>query len=590
MSERETLRLALVQLRTRVGDLWGNVSAALSAVRQAMEQGVDLVAFPELAITGYPPEDLLLHPRFVSENRAALDELCRRVPPGIHVIVGFAEPAGGRLYNAAAVIADRELVAIQRKIHLPNYGVFDEKRYFVPGDRVIVFRTGAGRVAVSICEDIWLPDVTCAQAQGGGAGLIVNISSSPYHVGKVHERHGLLARRAAENNCFIAYVNMVGAQDELVFDGRSMVLNPAGELLACCGQFEEDLLIVDLPLEELRAASREPDPGTTSCELAPDPDVDGLEIVSMDLGLCGAVREALVEPPRAAFLSREEEVYQALCLGLRCYVEGNKFHKVVIGISGGIDSALTAAIAADTLGPENVIGLIMPSPFTSEESLEDAEQLCENLGICAETIHIEPLMAAFEAVLAPHFRDLPRGVTEENLQARIRGALLMAFSNKYGCMVLSTGNKSELAMGYCTLYGDMVGGFAVLKDVPKTMVYAISEFINAQAGCELIPRRILTKPPSAELKPNQKDSDVLPPYEVLDPILHAYIVEDLSQQEIEARGFDRAVVRRVIRTVDRNEYKRRQAPPGIKITARAFGKDRRMPITNAYEERRGVEI
>jgi len=582
------LRIGLAQISVRVGDLWGNARKILAVVQQARDLGVDVLTFPELIVTGYPPEDLLMRPRFVRDNMKVTRELARQIQ-GLVAVIGFVDRTAEGLRNAVAVVQRGIMSVVYHKIHLPNYGVFDEKRYFVPGSQAKVFVCNGVRFAISICEDIWVPDVTRIQAQEGGAQIILNASSSPYYAGKRTEREEMLANRARENHCHIAYVNLVGAQDELVFDGNSMVFDSDGNVIARAKQFEEDLLIADLELEKEQRRPQSVPPPPIDLKRSFKPEVPRPTLSYVNFCIPAKPSRPPITPRIEAQLGAEEEIYKALTLGLERYVRGNRFSKVVIGISGGIDSALTAALAYDALGPDGVIGLAMPSPFTSAESNEDAEELCRNLGIRLEVIPIEPLMAAFDASLAPFFGDMPRGVTEENLQARIRGSLLMAFSNKFNSMVVSTGNKSELATGYCTLYGDMVGGFAILKDVPKTLVFRLCRFRNSIHPTPFIPERIITKEPSAELKHNQKDTDSLPPYPLLDAIMHAYVVEDRGIDEIIGLGFSQDIVKRVVRMIDISEYKRRQGAPGIKITPKAFGKDRRMPICNGYEERQDAE-
>jgi NAD+ synthase (glutamine-hydrolysing) len=573
-----TLRVGLAQINTTIGDLEGNAAKVLEYVERARAQGVDLISFPELTITGYPPEDLVLRPQFIEDNVATLRRVaegCR----GITAVVGFVD-SNEDIYNAAAVIHDGRLVDVYHKHFLPNYGVFDENRYFQSGGRFSVYVVAGVGVGVSVCEDIWYPgDPTRAQAQAG-AQVIININGSPYHVGKRRFREQMLATRASDYAVFVCYTNQVGGQDELVFDGASMVLSPLGELLARAEAFQEELLVVDINLEEV-FQTRLHDPRRRKERLATD-DSNGIPLVRIS-------EEPLVKdkPPLerrcASALEDEAEVYQALVLGTGDYVRKNGFRKVVIGLSGGIDSSLTAAVAVDALGAENVMGVAMPSRFSSEGSLRDARELAENLGINLLTIPIEEPFSAFLNVLAEPFAGTEFGVTEENIQSRIRGNIIMSLSNKFGWLVLATGNKSEMATGYATLYGDMAGGFAVIKDVPKTLVYRLSRYRNAQGPVPVIPPQVIEKEPSAELRPDQRDSDTLPPYDVLDPILEAYVEDDRSAEEIVALGFDEALVKRVVTMVNRNEYKRRQAPPGVKITHRAFGRDRRLPIANRYQ-------
>jgi NAD+ synthase (glutamine-hydrolysing) len=573
-----TLRLGLAQINTTIGDLEGNAAKILEYVERARVQGVDLVSFPELTITGYPPEDLLLRPQFIEDNVVALRRVAEACK-GITAVVGFVD-SNEDIYNAAAVIHDGRLVDVYHKHFLPNYGVFDENRYFQTGGRFPVYVVAGVGVGVSVCEDIWYPgDPTRAQAQAG-AQIIININGSPYHMGKRHFREQMLATRASDYAVFVCYTNQVGGQDELVFDGASMVLSPSGELLTRAAAFQEELLVCDVSLEAVFQA-RLHDPRRRKERLASDASDAGSLIVISDEPLvkgkprirCGCA------PP----LEDEAEVYQALVLGTGDYVRKNGFRKVVIGLSGGIDSSLTAVVAVDALGAENVMGVAMPSRFSSEGSLADARELAENLGIGLLTIPIEEPFSAFLNVLAEPFAGTDFGVSEENIQSRIRGTIMMALSNKFGWLVLTTGNKSEMATGYATLYGDMAGGFAVIKDVPKTLVYRLCHHRNAQGPVPVIPPRVIEKEPSAELRPDQRDIDTLPPYDVLDPILEAYVEDDRSVEEIVAMGFDEALVKRVVTMVNRNEYKRRQAPPGVKITHRAFGRDRRLPIANRYQ-------
>ncbi len=567
------LRIALAQINVTVGDIDGNKGRILRAISEAQEMGADVVALPELAITGYPPEDLLLKPEFIAANLRAIGEVAAEVK-GAVAICGFADRKDD-LFNAAAIMHQGKLAATCHKSFLPTYGVFDEDRYFRAGDQPAVYEIGGGVVGVSICEDIWYPDgPPTAQALDGGAELLVNLSSSPYCAGRFQDRREMLATRAKDTCAFIAYVNLVGGQDELVFDGQSMILGPDGELIAKGPAFEEALIIADIDLDatfrqrlhDPRRRKREEEQKLPRLSISRQSRPD---------------RPGLGPPMMAEALAEEAEVYQALVTGTRDYVRKNGFQKVVIGLSGGVDSSLVAMIAADALGGENVVGAAMPSRYSSPGSLADAQALARGLGIELVTIPIEPAFKAFETMLEAPVKDRPP-VTYENLQARIRGNLLMALSNAHGWLVLTTGNKSEMSTGYCTLYGDMAGGFAVIRDVPKTLVYRLAEHRNRAAGRDIIPRSVIEKVPSAELKPDQKDTDTLPPYEVLDPILRAYVEEDRPVAEIVAMGNDPEVVARVIRMVDSSEYKRRQAPPGVRITARALGRDRRLPLTNRF--------
>lgn len=570
------LRIALAQINATVGDLSGNRTKILEGLEKAREMGAGLVAFPELAVTGYPPEDLLLKPDFVESAQEMLIQMAPATKGLIAVIGGLW--VEDDLYNGAAVFSDGQLITVYTKHFLPNYGVFDENRYFQVGRKNPVFRFQEGLFGVSICEDIWYPTgPPHFQAGLGGAQLLINISSSPYYLGKGRDRERMLATRAADDLSFLAYCNLVGGQDELIFDGQSMIFDPQGELIARAGQFVEDFLVADLDLKEaFRWRLFDPRRRKQAQEA-------GAEIQEIKIPEIQTSQSATTHPPqKASLLSQEAEVYQALVLGTKDYCRKNGFSKVVVGLSGGIDSTLTAVIAADALGPDRVYGVAMPTRYSSSHSLEDAELLSRNLGIHFRNIPIEPVFQAYLEILKPHFKDLPEDLTEENLQPRIRGTLLMGLSNKFGWLVLTTGNKSETGVGYSTLYGDTAGGFAVLKDVHKTLVYALSLYRNQIQGKEVIPQRVLEKPPSAELRPDQKDSDSLPPYDLLDPILGAYVEESCSLDEIVQRGFEPGMVERVIRMVDRNEYKRRQSPPGIKISPRAFGKDWRLPITNRY--------
>ena len=565
------LRIALCQLNTTVGDLDGNTARILDALGTAETAGADLAAFPELAITGYPPEDLVLKPGFVADNRAALAKVAARTAR-CAAVVGFVD-AGRDLHNAAAVCIGGEVAGIYRKRLLPNYAVFDEQRYFTPGnEQPELYVIGGVRVGVSICEDAWSPNGPIAVQGLGGAELVVNINASPYFAGRLAARERMLATRAADASCALVYVNQVGGQDELVFDGASMVFDADGELRCRARQFTEDVVIVDLDVRPV-FRKRLLDPrGRINTEPLPAVVLTERAVADDDY------RPPVLEPE----LDRVAEVYEALVLGTRDYVRKNGFTDVVIGLSGGVDSALVAAIAADALGAEHVHGVSMPSRYSSEGSRTDAEELASALGIDFRTIAIEDAFAAFLGLLEPSFGGRPPDLTEENLQSRIRGVLLMALSNKFGWMVLTTGNKSEMAVGYSTLYGDTAGGFAVIKDVFKLQVYELCRYVNDRAGRMVIPEDVLTKPPSAELRPDQRDDQSLPPYEVLDPILEAYIEGDGTASELVAAGFDEAIVRRITRLVDLAEYKRRQSPPGVRVTPKAFGKDRRLPITNGY--------
>lgn len=585
-----TFRIAMVQMNPTVGDLDGNVRRIIGWLREANKAKPDLVVFPELAITGYPPEDLLLKPQFVADNRRALSEVIRACRDCVAVVgyVGQGSPTGLRagaasvlpagrheLYNAAAVVADRRLVATYAKWYLPNYGVFDESRYFNAGRRLPLVTVKGTVVGVNICEDIWLPEGPTRGQANAGAEVIVNINASPFHVGKSRTREQMLATRARDNGVILTYTNTVGGQDELVFDGNSVVMDQTGEVIARANGFVEDLLVVDLNVEAVartRAAEGRK-PGLSRKAAAP---IDRIVLKGRP-----QTRRARIVASIERLADPLDEVYRALTLGVRDYVTKNGFKQAVIGLSGGIDSALTAVIAVDALGPDNVLGVFMPSPYTSRESREDTQELVRRLGIELKTLPITPPFQSYLETLKPAFAGTNVDTTEENLQARIRGNLLMALSNKFGHLVLTTGNKSEMSVGYATLYGDMAGGFAVIKDVPKTMVYELAKRRNGGRSA-VIPKRIIDRAPTAELRPGQKDEDSLPPYPVLDPILKAYVEDDRSVEEMVEMGFDRKTVVRVVGLVDRSEYKRRQAPVGIKITHRGLGKDRRMPITNKY--------
>ncbi len=646
------LRVALSQMNPAVGDLAGNVAAIQARIREARERQADVVVFPELSITGYPPEDLLLKPSFVRDAAAALDDLA----PGVAGIVacvgvpdasaaasgaaglpnrgaapvrtdprdGWTAPAGTGLHNAAAVLADGRVAALYHKHHLPNYAVFDERRYFTPGDEALVIDLDGARLGVTICEDIWAPGGPAEwTALDGGAEVIVNLSASPYHRGKGREREALFAARCCDHRCFLAFCNAVGGQDELVFDGHSLVIGPDGTIVARGARFEEDMLVVDLDpaaAREQRASAPRwsaprgastageawrtpPDASTASAAAvtrpAPTdprwstpPDASAADRSPAPRPGAGRVSVVRIHRPASSRrsppaprssaepLSPEAEIYRALTLGTADYIRKNGFPGAVLGLSGGIDSALALTVAADAIGPDAVTAVSMPSRYTAGMNRDDAAVLARRLGVRFLELPIETLAGAYGAALAGPFAGTEPNVAEENLQARIRGNLLMALSNKFGWLVLTTGNKSEMSVGYATLYGDMAGGFAILKDVLKTWVYRLAVWRNRDG--EVIPQRIIDKPPTAELRDNQRDSDSLPPYDVLDGILEVYVERDGSPAEIEALGFARDTVERVVQLVDRTEYKRRQAPPGVRISTRAFGKDRRLPITNRY--------
>jgi NAD+ synthase (glutamine-hydrolysing) len=561
-------------MNATVGDLGGNAEIIAQRLEEARDVGAHIIAFPELAIPGYPPEDLLLKPTFLEANRKTLLSLQEHTK-GITAIVGFVDREVD-LYNAAAILHNGEWVETYRKQRLPNYGVFDELRYFRPGREELLLQIGQAWVGVTICEDIWYPGGPVERLAEAGADLVVNINASPYHRGKWEDRHTMLATRASDYGVVVAYVNLVGGQDELVFDGDSLVMSPAGNVLGEAQPFADELLLCDIEIEQVfRARLHDARPRQNARSAA------------------ASVRRRVLsdKPLKAAeqFIQHDvivhddlKEVYAALVMGTRDYVRKNGFKHVVLGLSGGIDSSLVAVVAADAVRPECVTGVLMPSQYSSEHSKTDAIQLAQALGIKTITMPIREVFDKTVELLSPSFSGRAADLAEENLQARIRGNLLMALSNKFGWLVLTTGNKSEMATGYSTLYGDMAGGFAVLKDVPKTLVYDLSRWRNRQDGVQIIPENVLLKPPSAELRPGQKDEDSLPPYDVLDPILQRYVEEDWSLEELVAAGFDSDMVQQIIALVDRNEYKRRQAPPGVKITSRAFGKDRRLPITSKY--------
>ena len=575
-----TLRIGLAQINPTVGDLDGNVARILETIERARALGVELLAFPEMVIPGYPPEDLLLKPAFI---QGCIDRTQGLVPHtrGMTVVVGSVE-RDVDLYNSAAVLHDGRWIGTARKRYLPNYGVFDENRYFMSERHAVVFSRSGTVFGVNVCEDIWLSGGPSEeQVVRGGAEVILNVSASPYHAGKAEERRRMISTRAADNLAVVCYVNLVGGQDEIVFDGASLILDQHGDVLAEGAAFAEDLVVADVDLDEVFNA-RLHDPRLRKERSLDDSD----PMPRIHLEAAGAEsaaapeRPALPPHPAPETLSPEAEVYVALTLGVRDYVRKNGFDTVVLGLSGGIDSALTACIAVDALGADRVVGVAMPSPYTSGESQRDAEQLANALGMRFQTLAIADVMCAYEKALAPSFTGRKPDTTEENLQARIRGNALMALSNKFGWLVLTTGNKSETSVGYSTLYGDTAGGFAVLKDVYKTQVYELSRWCNRNGV--VIPENTLTRAPSAELRPDQTDQDSLPPYETLDAILREYVEEDRSIAEIARMGHDEGLVRRVARMVDMAEYKRRQSPPGIKITPRAFGKDRRLPITNRW--------
>ncbi|MBU0700530.1 NAD+ synthase [bacterium] len=610
------LRIGMAQINPIVGDLKGNGQKIIEYIYQAKEAGVDILSFPELAICGYPPEDLVFKPHFVEDNIKILEKIIKHTK-GITIIVGFIDTnKDGNIYNAAGICHNQNIAGVYHKMNLPNYGVFDEKRHFEHGQNPLVFILNQTVVGINICEDIWIENGPVSlQTTKGRAKIIMNISASPYHVGKGKLREKILAKKAIDNSVVICYNNLVGGQDELIFDGGSIVIDQQGDMIAHGKQFEEDLIIVDLSTEvQVHKDTKAVGVGSKPTLFIPvcDPQVPEVtthgslclhDSVSsenvMDVIRLEGTGNRLKKTPHVPLLETKrldelEEIYHALVLGTHDYVHKNGFRQVIIGLSGGIDSALVAAIAVDALGSENVVGISMPSQYSSQETQNDAQRLAENLGI---GFHIVPIMDIFETYLKTLKQEfisikkiesllgrdttaLPVDVTEENLQARIRGNIIMAFSNKFGYLALTTGNKSEMGVGYCTLYGDMSGGFAVIKDVPKTLVYKLAQYRNDREI--VIPLGILTRPPSAELKEDQKDEDTLPPYEILDSIIETYVEKDKSSKQVIALGFEPEVVRKIIQMVDTSEYKRRQSPPGVKITPKAFGRDRRLPITNKY--------
>jgi NAD+ synthase (glutamine-hydrolysing) len=581
------LRVAAAQINTTVGDIDGNARLIEKWIGLAEEQGADLVAFPELTITGYPPEDLVLYKNFIDENKAALSRIASRVG-NIVAVVGFvdSEDEGTKLFNAAAVIHNRKIVATYRKIHLPNYGVFDERRYFTPGNECPVLSIRGIKVGVNICEDIWEQigpsEVQCA----AGAQILINLNSSPYESGKQGHRVDIVTDLSRRNRVYTLYTNQIGGQDELVFDGGSMIAGPDGELLGTAARFEESLLVADIDavsLAELRLQHQSHAISQTDLDRIGQPTLVEIPLTA---------RDTHPKLPELSInsLDRLDAVYRALVLGTRDYLRKTGFQKVAIAVSGGIDSAIVTAIAADALGAENVVGVALPSRYSSEGSITDAEDLCSRLGVELWKIPIEPGHSAFEEMLSEAFEGTEPGLSEENTQARVRGNLMMSIANKFGWLVLTTGNKSEMATGYATLYGDMAGAYAVIKDVPKTMVYELCDHRNRRGPGSPIPAAIIEKPPSAELRPDQLDEDSLPPYDQLDRVIHMYIEERMSpdliiqkEQVLGSNGASEAVIRRIVRLIDINEYKRRQSPPGVKITGLAFGKDRRLPIASGWQ-------
>jgi len=577
------IRIALAQINPTVGDFAGNTARIIAGIKRARDEGAEIVAFPELSLTGYPPEDLLLKPQFIDANLAALERVIA-ASKEIIAIVGFIDKTSD-IHNAAAVICNGELKGVYRKNYLPNYSVFDEYRYFDAGQSAPVFLYGDLSLGVNICEDIWYPGGPAQVQALAGAQIIINISASPYHAGKGRDRERMLATRAEDYAVALAYVNLVGGQDELVFDGQSLIIDERGQIMTRGKLFDEDLIIADINTERVfKERLHDPRARQEKTDLLVNGyDVDRILLCEKPFNRIVTQRPRRLEgETKAKPAAKAREVYQALVTGTRDYVHKNGFKSAVIGLSGGVDSALVSCVAVDALGPENVTCVFMPTRFTSTESSRDAAQLAKNLSVGYQIVPIDETFEKYLKMLRPVFDSTPAGIAEENLQARIRGNILMGLSNKFGSLVLSTGNKSELSVGYCTLYGDMCGGFAVIKDVPKTLVYEICSYLNKRAASPIIPEYIMLRPPSAELRENQKDSDSLPPYDLLDPILELYVEEDLSAESIIAEGFPQETVRWVIRQVDLNEYKRRQAAPGVRITPRAFGRDRRMPITNKF--------
>jgi NAD+ synthase (glutamine-hydrolysing) len=571
-------RVGLGQINPTVGDFEGNVAKILGAMARGRELGCNLVALPELAVPGYPPEDLLFKPAFIEANLRALDDIAQ-ASHGLTAVVGFVDRRGD-IFNAAAIVHEGAVAGVYHKQFLPNYGVFDENRYFQAGTETPVFTLGDTTFAVNICEDVWYPTGPTTVQAMAGAELIVTINGSPFHARKAQARERMVATRAADDLVCLAFVNMVGGQDELVFDGSSVILSERGEVVARGRAFAEDFVVADLDLDAVFRA-RLHDPRRRKERLTSPEKAARIALAPRSDRGPRRPLTPTVTPP----LDRVDEVFQALVVGTRDYVRKSGFKRVVIGLSGGIDSALVATLAVEALGRENVTGVTMPSPYSSAGTRRDARALAKNLGIEFLTLPITPVLRTYMRVLARPFKGLRPDVTEENLQARIRGNLLMALSNKFGWLVLTTGNKSEIGVGYSTLYGDMAGGFAVIKDVPKTLVYEVARHVNARAGRALIPPSVFERAPSAELRPDQTDQDTLPPYPELDAILEAYVEEDRGAAELTALGLDADTVRKVIGMVDRNEYKRRQGPIGVKITPRAFGRDWRLPIVNRFRER-----
>ncbi|MEA2400305.1 MAG: hypothetical protein QOK00_708 [Thermoleophilaceae bacterium] len=580
---QDLLRVALAQINPTVGDIDGNARKIAERTAEARDQGAALVVFPELALSGYPPEDLLLKTSFLERAATALEELAAETR-GIVALVGFPERAED-VYNSAAVLADGEVAAVYRKMYLPNYGVFDEQRYFQTGAEAGIFELNGIPIGVTVCEDIWEPGPPAMTEALAGAQVIVNLSASPYRIGYGHGRERMLVQRAVDNLAAVVFVNTVGGQDELVFDGHSVAVDQDGRVLARCPQFEESLTLCTIDPREVSSArlrdTRHRANVRRQRRASPVAEPPAVHMASLEVASGGKTVGGTVAP----LLDQEAEVYTALRTGLHDYVTKNGFEHVVLAMSGGIDSALVALIAADALGSDRVTCVSMPSPYSSEGTRADARAIAENLGVDFREISIAEAMESYAAMLAEPFEGREPDIAEENIQARIRGNVVMALSNKFGWLVLATGNKSELSVGYATLYGDMAGGFAVIKDVFKGWVYRLVRWRNEQEGRELVPASVLERPPSAELRHEQRDDDSLPPYDILDAILAGYVEEDLDAVELVRRGLPAEDVERVIRMVDRAEYKRRQAPPGIKISTKAFGRDRRLPITNRFESR-----
>jgi NAD+ synthase (glutamine-hydrolysing) len=576
------LRLSLAQINPTVGDIKGNTKKVIDYINMAQGLEADIVAFPEMCISGYPPEDLLMRSRFIDENITALSEI-KSHTKDIMAIVGFVDRADD-IYNAASIMYNNEIIDIYHKIFLPNYGVFDEMRYFQAGSSIPVYSIGGVLVGVNICEDIWYPTGPAYIQCLHGAQLIININASPFAINKAQTKETMLSTRASDNCAILAYVNTVGGQDELVFDGRSLIIGSDGEVLIRGKSFREDLITADLEIDRLSRFHDSRLRVTKASGGYRTGDLKTREILIHDKPLSDSHKPkpsiTYIEPKNICV---EQEVFEALVLGSRDYIKKNGFSSAIIGLSGGIDSSIVAAIAVSAIGKDNVKGLFMPSKYTSELSGQDVDRLAENLGIEVFTIGINDILEGYFHSLSQIFAGTAADTTEENLQARIRGNLLMAYSNKFGAVALTTGNKSEMSVGYATLYGDMAGGFAVIKDVPKTFIYRLCRWLNERDGVEIIPQSVLLKEPTAELRPNQKDTDSLPPYEMLDPVLEAYIEKDFDFEEI-TELIDRDTAKKVIGMVNKSEYKRRQSPPGIKITRKAFGRDRRMPITNCYKE------